>query len=359
MKSAVFFKLCIFLFSSFFFVSCGESEPSLNSAPPLRMVRTVVIQAPSDIDWRELPGEVDAAQRADIGFRVSGSLSSLGLPEGENVKTGQLLARLDDTDAKIQLTSRQAEYDQVHSDFRRGTALMEKGLISRSDFNKLEVQEAKASASLSVAKQNLEYTFLRAPFDGRIAKRHVDNYEEISAHQPVYTIQDLSSVKIKVSIPESVMIHIRKGDTPNLFAMFGSIEGKRFPLAVDEVSSQADEKTNTFEATLRMAAVEDYNILPGMSVTVRGERKLSVDGGAVYIPAQSVLEEGGDRFVYVVQQNGTDNNRRGVVEQRIVKTDELSSLGLKIVAGLNPGEEIVIAGMSKMHSGLEVRLAGE
>jgi RND family efflux transporter MFP subunit len=278
------------------------------------------------------------------------------------VEEGQLLARLEDTDEKIQLERRQAEYKQIRIDYERGLKLIESQLISRSDFNKLEAQEATAKAALAAAKQNVEYTYLRAPFSGRIATRHVDNFEKISAQSPIYTLQDLSSVKIKVSVPESVMILVRAGNEPDLSAMFEEIPERRFPLSIDEVSTQADSKTNTFQVTLLMEMIDDFNVLPGMSVTVRGERVAQqLTEGAFYIPAHAVLEEEGNRFVYLAVRDAEPNalgQTTAKVSARQVETGKLSSLGLEVLSGLNEGDEVVVAGMSKMFDGLQVRLAG-
>jgi multidrug efflux pump subunit AcrA (membrane-fusion protein) len=95
-----------------------------------------------------------------------------------------------------------------------------------------------------------------------------------------------------------------------------------------------------------------------MSVTVRGERNpiRKVDKGTVHVPAHAVLEDREGRFVYLVKVTG---DAQGVVERRAVKTGNLSNLGLEITSGLETGDKVVTAGMSKMLPGLEVRLTTE
>jgi len=340
-------------------VASCDKAPETAEPPPLRLVRTLEITPPEEEFWRELPGVVEAAQKAELSFRVSGNLKKMPAKEGDIVKKDQLLARLDDTEYKLQLKSRKAEYDQVSSDYERGKSLVEKGLISRADFDKLKAQEESAKSALDTAKNNLEYTSLRAPFAGRIAKRYVQNFEEVSAKQSIFALQDLSSIAIKVDVPESVMIRVKRSAKPHVNAFFDQIPGKEFPLTLKEVATQPDANSKTYEVTFTMSVVEQYNILPGMSVTVRGKPPESAafeHDKSITVPAHAVLEDSEGRFVYVVKKTGEG---RGVVEKRPVKTGNISSLGLAITSGLEVGDQLITAGMSKMYAGLEVRIQAE
>lgn len=345
------FSLCVMTGLS----ACSKQEQDAKE-PVLRSVRTLTVAPSEGLIWRELPGVVQANKQAELAFRIPGKLTALNVNEGDRVGEGQVLALLDDTDYRIQLKSREAEYAQVNSDYSRADKLVEQGMISRSDFGKLEAQNATAKANLEAAKQNMAHTQLKAPFAGRIAKRYVDTYEEVSAMQKVYLLQDLSTLAVKVAVPESVMIIVRDSSLPTLTAHFDSIPDKSFPLTVREAASQADAETNTFEVTLSMSSVEGFNILPGMSLTVRGERPAKAgDASRIFLPPQSVMEDANGRFVFIAKVNSSENNR-AVVERRDVATGELSNLGLEITQGLAPGDQVVIAGMSKMFDGLEVKL---
>jgi len=337
--------------------ACGKA-PENTEPPALRLVRTLEVAEPGNSGWREFPGVVDAAQKAELSFRVSGNLKKMPVLEGAVVKKDQLLAQLDDTDYKIQLKSRQAEYDQASSDFNRAKGLVDQGLISRSDFDKLKAQDEAARSALEAAKQNLEYTSLRAPFAGRIARRYVQNFEEVSAKQTIFSLQDLSSMTIKVDVPESLMIRVKHGTRPDVTASFDQIPDKQFPLTLIEVASQPDPNTKTYEVTFSMPVVKGFNILPGMSVTVRGKppHDATVADQNITVPSHAVLEDSQGRFVFVVKKS---SEGRGVVEKRTVNTGALTSEGLEITSGLVVGDKLVTAGMSKMYDGLEVRMHTE
>lgn len=337
---------------------CDSGKTEVEIEPPLRLVKTYTIEAPTVAEWQEFSGVVDAAKSAEIGFRVAGKLISLNVGEGDQVTENQLLAKLDDTDFQIQLKARQAEYQQANGDYKRARKLVESGTISRSDFNKLEAQNATAEAALAAASQNLEYTVLRSPFSGRIAKRHVNNFEEVSALQTVFTLHDLSSLIVRANIPERIMINARRDARPTIQARFDSMPAQIFPLTVFEVATVADPGTNTYQVSFTMQNIKGHNILPGMSVTVQAlpdpTRK---PGSSIFtVPAQAVLEDDRGRYLYLARPV---SDSIATVERRQVQTGKLSQSGLAILSGLEVGDRVIVAGMSKMVAGLKVRLDGE
>ena len=228
---------------------CSDSDTDAVDIKP-RLVRTQIINMNATNNYLEFPGEVSAAQSSNLGFRISGKLAKLNALEGQEVQEGDVLAVLDDTDYAIQLQSRQADFDQADSQFKRGQQLLERKLLAQAEFEKLKAQSLSAQANLDAAKQNMNYTKLRAPFAGVISKKHVDNFEDINIMQPVYTLQDLSRLNIKVALPETVMIQSREDKKARVRALFDSLPGQEFPLEVTSVSTEADPGTKTFEVTL-------------------------------------------------------------------------------------------------------------
>ncbi|MGH1460519.1 MAG: efflux RND transporter periplasmic adaptor subunit [Neptuniibacter sp.] len=338
--------------------ACTPSEESTTEESQLRFVKVLKVSEPSRYMYKEFPGVVDAVQKAELAFQVSGKLEKLHVKEGDIVLKDQLLAQLDDRDYRIQVESRKAEYAQVHADYLRASKLVEKGAISRSDYNKLQAQNSTAQANLAIARQTLGYASLKAPFSGRVAKRYVENYEEISGMQSILLLQDTSSLTIKVNLPSSLMIKMREEAQPEINAYFDAIPGKAFSLKPLEISTQADETTNTYQVTLSMDAVEGFNILPGMSVTVRGRRVIdeNLEHSSFYLPAHAVLGDEKGKYVYLAIPS-----RKGLaaVERRNVKTGKLTQQGIEVFSGVQAGDNLIVAGMSKMYPGLEVRLNKE
>ena len=335
----------------------GCADDGDASAPkPLRLVRIHTASLQSPAEWREFPGQVEAAQTADLAFRVPGKVTAINVREGSDVVEGQVLATLDDTDYRIQLRSREAEYDKAKADFERGEKLLEQHLIARADFEKLRAQEASALAALTTAQQNVSYTKLVAPFAGVIATRYVENYEDVTTQRPILTLQDISTLHVKVDLPESLVIRVARHSAANVFAILPGYPDRQIPLEKIAVSTEADPSTHTFSVTFNMPTIEGLTVLPGMSVAVRGRPPEADSTPVVMVPTQSVVETNEGRFAYVVN---TQDGVTGVIEQRQITTGEVSAEGIVIVSGIEPGDRVVSAGMSKMSEGLNVRLSPE
>jgi RND family efflux transporter MFP subunit len=338
--------------------SCGKNDSAPVQEEALRPVKTVTIASPGAGLRREFPGVVDAVQKADLSFRIAGKLQSISVKEGDEVEKDQLIAQLDKTDFNIRLGSVRADYERAEADFERAKSLVEKGHISRSDFDKLKAQESAAAAQLSSAQQDLIYTELRAPFSGLIARRYVENFEQVAANQSIVALQDISSLLVKIDLPESVMIRVKPEDkNRTLYAGFDAIPDKEFPLTFKEAATQADATNQTYEVTFAMPAPRERVILPGMTATVTVELHAGDESYAeVYVPAHAVQEDREGRFVFVAEST---DGEEAVVRRRNVTIGRLTGRGMEIVSGLSAGDRVVTAGMSQLVEGKRVRLMSD
>jgi RND family efflux transporter MFP subunit len=338
--------------------ACGGKQEE-QVEPPLRPVRTIVASATDGITGRDFPGIVTAENKADLSFRVPGQLKELLIKEGSKVKKGQVLARLDQTDYKIELEARQVNYSRAKANFARSGKLVEAGHISQRDFDQIKATYGSETAALKAAKQNLIYTEIKSPFDGNITKTYIANYEEVQAKERIATLQDLTSMEIEIDVPESLMIRVKSSqEQRKIYASFDAIEGKRFPLAFLGISAQADEVTQVYKIRFSLPAIEDYIILPGMTATVVADSVPTAENhgkNEIIIPSHAILEDNNGRFVYIVEPESS-SPPTGLVYRRDVTTSRLTNSGLIITSGINPADLVITAGMSKMHEGLRVRL---
>ncbi|OUR63477.1 hypothetical protein A9Q73_09470 [Bermanella sp. 47_1433_sub80_T6] len=339
-------------------MACSKEEVANQvTEAPLKPVRTMTVSLGS-VSEKSFTGVVDAVKTAELGFRVSGELTSVKSKEGDFVEKGQVLATLDQTDFKIALDANQAEFDRASAEFKRAQSLITQGAISTADFEKLKAQKSNATAQLNSAKQNLKYTVLKAPFKGVIAKQYLSNFEKISSSMSFAIIQDISAFEVKINIPESVMIKLKRDEEDRpVYAVFDGNQDKHYPLAFKEVSTRADEKTQTYAVKFVMDEPKDINLLPGMSARVYAELNIHDKSiKEIFVPAHSVLEDSQGRFVYVVNDA---SETQGEIERRAVVVGELNENGILILQGLDVGDRVVTAGMSKMSPGLMVRLMAE
>lgn len=355
-------KISILLTVVTFSLISACDKPQNEVEPAVRPVKTLTLGSPNALEKHTFPAVVDAFKKADLSFRVAGKVTKINIKEGDDVKKGDTLAILDESDFEIARSSAKADFTRSKADFDRAKKLVDKGHVSRTDFDKLEASYRIAESNFQAAEKNLEYTVLKAPFSGTVAKRHIENYEDVSAMTPIFSLHDVSRLSIKVNIPESIMIRTNRENTPpRIFAEFENIPNQTFPLFINEISTQADKQSGTYTASLTMDNPDNHNILPGMSATVTGQRDAAlaptgVPGQTFIIPPIAVIENNEGRFVFLAEPADED---RFNVKKRHIKSGLLFESGLEIVSGLARGDRVIIAGVSKMREGLVVKIIEE
>ena len=342
-------------------VACGDDRQAAPE-PASRPVKVFVVEG-SEVDAvRSFPGKVDASQRAELAFRVGGQLQELPVKEGDLVKKGQVLARLDPTDYKLILEDRQARFDNTERNFKRAKDLVADGNISRLDFDRMEAEYRSASAALSQAKKDLEYTVLIAPFAGRVAQRDVENFEEVMAKQTVMWLQNIDQLDIVINLPESVVRSVRGGVSREVgdgghtdpavraTAQFEGRGDQTFPLRPKEIATKADPQTQTFRATFTMAAPTKFTVLPGMTATVMLDLSELVTYESVkWVPARAVQADSGlNPRVWLLDPETM------TVSSRPVSIGRMSGSMIEITDGLAGGEEIVAVGAPYLAQGMRV-----
>ncbi|MFA5923903.1 MAG: efflux RND transporter periplasmic adaptor subunit [Methylococcaceae bacterium] len=347
--------------------SCGKKEPEKAETTAVRPIKLMTVGSALTGQMRKLPGTVRATDRVDLAFQVAGPLVELPVKEGQRVKKGDLLARIDPQDyetnlrnAKGTIAKAKAGVDYAVAEYKRylNVKATDAGAVSDSIVNlKYTAQNVaradlqSAEAALAAAQDQLNYTQLRAPFTGVIARKYVDNYQEVTVKEPILSLQNMTDVEVLVDVPESMMVPIRKAK-PRMFADFAADPSRSFELKIKEVALLADNLTQTYQVVMVMPAPTGIRILPGMTANVSIEfASMPTDESSIIVPAIAVwADDAGHSMVWVV-----DSKTMGV-HRRAVTTGDLTGVeSIKITAGLNPEEVIAISGVSKLQEGQVVR----
>jgi RND family efflux transporter MFP subunit len=358
-RSFLLLPVCAILLSA-----CGGEPEQAATGPQSRPVKTLVIAGTGGGGIRQFPARIDAAQKAELAFRVAGTVTELLVKEGDEVQAGQTVAKLDPKDLEIVVNDRQATFDNASKNYERARQLVEKGHISKMDFDRLEAEFKTTRAALDAARQELSYAVLTAPFTGVVARRQVEQFEEVQAKQPVLTLQDLAALEVKLDVPEALLRGLRSAGESReerrsnikVFASFEGLAGQRFPLQFKEIATKADAQTQTFEATYTMAQTDGATILPGMTATVTVDlSRYSGDGAASYqVPATAVVGDYRlDPQVWVVDEQTM------TVHPRPVRVGTLSGGLIRVTEGLEPGLRILVAGAAFAAEGMPVTLLPE
>jgi RND family efflux transporter MFP subunit len=256
-----------------------------------------------------------------------------------------------------------AEYEQIETTYRvaqeelkSARELLEAGLIGREE-DILASEAAVRGLEARVVEANIQLadTSLRAPYDGVIAQRFVEQGQNVRAKDPVVRFQGVDEIEIVVDVPETVMAaEIRSADIVEILAELSAAPGLRFPVQIREVAQVADPTTQTFTVRAAMQAPEGIRLLPGMTATVTVTyRRAAILGNRIFVPVSAISKrDNGDEVVWVI---GSDQKSA----PQPVKTGAASGGQIEIMEGLEPGERIATAGVSFLREGMKVRDLGD
>lgn len=348
LKSSKVLRMCLGM-CIVFTLGCGEKKEEKVAA--VRPVKTVVAGAMATKSY-SYPGEVMANQQVDLSFRISGPLVSLPVKEGDKVVAGQLLAKIDQRDFKIAFDKAQAELVNAETEYRRMEKLYAGDAVSKAEMENKQARYEVAKAAAMKASVDLSDTSLLAPYDGRVGKLFVENYQDVQAKQPMVSLLDLSAVEIVIDAPENVIATTKKDSIARMYASFPSLPGREFDLEIKEFSTQADDDTQTYRVAFLMERPADATILPGMTAEVNVSFLESDTTGNILLPSQAVATDGkGLPFVWKVENETLTVSKQNVTVGVVTGDGEL-----EILSGVGTGDRIVVAGVNLLSEGMKVKL---
>jgi RND family efflux transporter MFP subunit len=330
---------------------CSKKKEEVEVKEVVRPVKLLTVGGKSTGKEIKYPGRIRASERVDLAFQVSGPLIELPVAEGQSVKKGVIIARILPRDFETEIAKAKAKALDAEQQYQRYRDLYVKKQVSKADFDKYKSQADIAKARLKETEDTLSDTYLRAPFSGVIAKRYVENFEDVRAKEPIVSIQNISEIEVLVNVPENVMASLRKRSKSNAMAEFAAAPGKQYPLTLKEYSTEADPRTQTYQVTLLMKQPEDITVLPGMTANVVGTTKTNqTEVTTIIIPAAAVFaDEKGNSHVWTV------NRDTMTVHDREVTTGSLTgSSSISIISGIEPGETIAITGVTQLRENMKV-----
>ena len=338
---------------------CSPDEELAPAVPP---VQTVVLGSSSDVPFRRFPGEVAAADTSNMSFDVPGRLIEFPATQGMVFKFGELLGRLDETNFVARVDSARADFNNAHTELARRRQLHQRGVISRSELDGFQRANDVAEAALREAQRALDDTRLVAPFDGRVARTLVNNFQNVQANQPVLVFQSTSILEVDIQVPEADMSAAERGitarnarDLLEARAEFPTIPNRQFDLELKSFSTEATPSARTFRVTFNLYPPEDQNILPGMTCTVllRAKSRVSAqpaEEGIFLVPVRAVSSVGKKGSLWRLDPANMKVSRVEV-EMLGVTGDSMRVQG----SALSPNDEIVTTGVRFLSEGMRVR----
>lgn len=338
---------------SLLLVACGGAEPPLPSVRPALVVKP----EPASQAVESYPGEVRARVESELGFRVGGKISRRLVDVGAQVKKDQALAELDPQDLRLQLEAARAQraaaeanLKLVRTELERYRTLLDRGLVSQSQFDAIENQyragEARlkqAQAEHEVADNQAKYAVLRAPADGIVARRMAEQGQVVAAGQPVFSLAADGEREVLIAIPEHATDRLRVGREVEI--ALWSQPGQRFAGQIRELSPAADSSSRTFAARVAFVG-EPTQVELGQSARVLVKLEEDIP---LTVPLTAVSAENDVAYVWVL--NPDDSS----LKRTLVKLGGYSHERASIVEGLKPEDWVVGAGVHVLRDGQVVR----
>ena len=337
MKKVLFLAIGCWLLA----VSCSEKKGQDVKAPT--RVKTEVVSTATGVTGQTYVGMVEECEATAVSFTGMGVVKRVLVNEGQAVAKGQLIAEMDDTQARNLLSGAEAQMTQANDALARYKMLHDAGSLPEVTWVEIQSKVAQAQSQLEVAKKNLADCRLTAPVSGIIGKKAVGAGETAMPSQAIVSILDISTVKVKVAIPEAEISGIGANTSSiiKVEAIGSSFEGGRIEKGV-----QADALTHTYEIRINVAN-RDRKLLPGMVASVQFGR-IEKTSQQLTLPVTAVQRKAdGSLFVWTVEKDST-------AHRTTITTGE--TMGNRIIAttGITEGQRIITEGYQKLSENTRV-----
>lgn len=280
---------------------------------------------------------LEGYQTENVTPSVTGRIEHIYVEEGDNVRKGQTLVRMDQT----QFTSTKLNYANLKTDMQRMKILKAAGSVSQQSYDQTKLQYDQAKQNLAFYSKN---TYVRASFSGVISAK---NYEdgELYSGQPILVLTEIGTLKALINIPESYFPVIKSGMKVSISTDI--YPGKAFPANIEMVYPTIDKGTHTFQVKLRIPN-SGGKLRPGMFATTT----LSMGkANAILVPYQAVLKlQGANNRYLFINHNGKAKRIDVTIGQRFDDQIEVSS------PELSSGDEIVIVGQGRLVDGVKLHV---
>lgn len=333
--------------------ACSQEAPDEGPARPAMVVQADAAAANLSV----YAGEVRAQFEPALAFRIGGKISRRLVDVGEQVKKGQALAELDAADVGLQLEAARAQLASAQSDLALATSeleryqgLLDRQLVSKSLYDTrvsakqaAQARERQAQAEARVSGNQADYAVLRAPADGVISQRLAEAGQVVAAGQTVFVLAEQGLREVAISVPEQSAALFTPGR--EMAVELWSQPGKRFPAKLREIAPAADSQARTFAARVSFDP-GDVRTEIGQSARVfalqQGVRSLAV-------PLSALSEKDGKPALWVVDPD------KSTVSLRPVTVGAYGESEVPVLAGLQPGEWVVAAGVHLLLEGQRVK----
>lgn len=340
------------------------ADPTATATGPLELASVDVSRVESRVLSRSLPlsGSISPVIQATVKSRVSGEVEEVTVREGQDVRQGDVIARVDTRNLQAQYDRELAAVEKARADLDLATLnrdknrkLLEQHYISQNTYESTESGYAGnvaglklAEAQARVAKISLDDAVIRAPFTGTIAKRLVQPGEKVSSDTSIVSLVDLRQMLLEAAVPAADIPAVRIGQKARFNV--GGFGGRVFEGEIQRINPMTGEGSRAI--TIYIAVANADRALKG-GMFAQGDLTLEATQPVLSIPVPAIREEAGMPFVYILQN--------GRIERRVVTVGPIikGNAYVEISGGLKAGERVVVASIGDVKSGAAAFVRGE
>jgi membrane fusion protein (multidrug efflux system) len=338
------------------FVKFRQVETAIAQGAAFKMpptaVTTVVAQRETWPAKLTVIGTVAAIQGVTVSADLPGTIDKIHFESGQWVHEGDVLVELDTRQERAQLANVEAQRDLAHINYDRAQQLEKQGVISRSEYDTATAQQKTSDAQVGDIRAAIARKTIHAPFTGLLGIRQVSLGQYLAAGQSIVSLQSLDPIYVNFGVPQQETAHLTQGRV--LRVTNGDLPGMAFSGRINALDSVVNEQTRNIQVQAILSNKGD-KLRPGMFVQV--ELPIGQPRAVVPLPASAINYAPYGDSVYVVadMKDEKGNTYRGV-RQQVVKIEGSRGDQVAVISGLNPGDEVVSAGVFRLRNGAPVQV---
>ena len=331
-------------------VACGNGGPSVGAMPEPAATRIPVevaeVRQGTIMAFYSATATLESDGEARIVPRITGRVVEILAEEGDRVRAGQVLARIDDDRLRLELARAEADLSRLRQDLARQREMHQRNLIATEIFERLQYEVQAQQAQVDLVSLELSYTEITAPIDGVVSERMVRAGNMVNSSDTVFIVTAMEPLQAILNVPERELARLQAGQLARL--QVDALPGEMFTGRVARISPVVDSASGTFRVTI---ALDEHGqrLRPGMF----GRFHIVYDrrDEAVLVPVAAVMNEDGRQSVFVVED--------GEAQRRSIRVGHRNNGELEVREGLEPGERVVVIGQASLRSGAQVLVIGD
>ena len=298
--------------------------------------------ATNSTDIRAIGG-LQSDESVQITTEIAGRIAEISLTEGGTVNAGDLLVKLDDALAQVEVADAQARYDLASANNDRAKELSRTGNVTEKAIDEATANFEIARAALELQRVRLAKHIVKAPFPGRVGIRKVSPGAFIAVGMPIVNLEKIDILKVDFKLPELFLPSVNVGQTVDVIV--DALPGRTFTGEIYAIDPQVDVNGRALQLRARIPNA-DFMLRPGLfaRIIVKGKQTREV----VLAPESAIVPRGGETFVFKIES--------GKATEVKVKLGERKGAEVEILEGLTPDAQVVTAGQLKLRNGVTVEI---